>query len=133
MLQVRQCMFETNSSAVHSFILPNGSNEIKIPKSINLYGNLDPTTPEGRIRYMYELADEHGYGDDFKIYLESKGVTIEDAYVPEPEPSLFSSMGITEQELETVLFNPNIISEDDKANYDKIKKTGDYKSITIRG
>ena len=133
MLQVRQYLFETNSSALHSFILPNDSNEIKIPKSIKLYGDIDPTTLEGRIRYMYEIADEHGYGDDFKIYLESKGITIEDAYVPEPEPSLFSSMGITEQELETILFNPNIVSCDDTTNYNKVKKTENYKCITIRG
>lgn len=133
MLQVRESVFETNSSSVHSFVLPKDNDELKIPKSIKLFGQADPTTQEGRIRYMYELADEHGNGEDFILYLKSKGITIEDDFVEEPSSSLFSCLGITEKEFENVLFNPNIVSCDDATNYNKIKKTENYKYITIRG
>lgn len=133
MIQVRRCQFETNSSSVHAFVLPKDNDEIKIPKSIKLYGEADPTTVEGRIRFMYELADEHGYGEDFILYLKSKGITIEDDFVEEPSSSLFSSMRLTEEQFEKVLFNPNIISENDKANYDKLIKSGNYEYINIRG
>jgi hypothetical protein len=67
-------MFETNSSSVHSFIVPKESKSLKIPKSVKLYGMADPTTPEGRIQFMYDLANDFGFADDFKIYLKSKGI-----------------------------------------------------------
>lgn len=133
MFSIRQGMFETNSSSVHSFIIPKDSKALKIPKSVKLYGTADPTTPEGRIQYMYDLADDFGFGTDFRRYLKSKGITIEDEYEPEPDtPSLLGCIGLTEQEFEQVLFNPEAISRDDP-KFDKLYKSGDYDYIGIRG
>ena len=56
MFSIRTRMFETNSSSVHSFIVPKESKLLKIPKLVKIFGPADPTTPEGRIRLMHEEA-----------------------------------------------------------------------------
>ena len=133
MFSIRTRMFETNSSSVHSFIVPKESKLLKIPKLVKIFGPADPTTPEGRIRLMYDLANDFGFADYFKLYLKSKGITIDDDYEPEVDKSsLLSCIGLTEAEFEQVLFNPEAVSRDDK-NFDKLYESGDYDYISIRG
>ena len=82
---------------------------------------------------MYDLANDFSHAEDFKLYLKSKGITIEDDYEPEPDTSsLLSCIGLTEEEFEQVLFNPEVVSRDDK-NFDKLYKSGDYDYVSIRG
>ena len=132
MFNIRKNMFETNSSSLHSFILPKNSSTLKIPKTVKIYGSGDPTTSEGRIQFMYSLAHEYGFGEDFKLYLKSKGIVIADD--PEPKCDILNMLNcyeLTEHELEQILFNPDIISEYD-INFDKLYKNDNYIRIDIR-
>ena len=90
MFNVRNWMYETNSSSCHSFIVPKDSeHNIKIPSNIKLFGNDDTTNQIGRIRYMYQKAHEGGYGQEFIDYLKSKGIIIEEEAYDESRQKLF--------------------------------------------
>lgn len=122
MINIRTNMFETNSSSVHSFILPKGSKNIKIPSSIKLNGPEDTEDQLGRIRYMYQLACEIGYGTDFIRYLKFKGINIEDEEYNDTDTAyMCSSLDITVDELDQICFNPDLIDEYDDKKFEEVK------------
>ena len=127
MFSIRTGMFETNSSSVHSFILPKDSNSKKIPSSIKLSGSDNTEDQLGRIRYMYQMAWEMGYGTEFIRYLQSKGITIEDEEYDDSETeSMCHSLDITVEELDQICFNPDIIDERDWEKFREVEN--DYEN-----
>lgn len=111
MFSIRQGMFETNSSSCHSFLISKDCSASKIPTSIKLKGSTDPTTQEGRIRFLYDQANMYGYGRDFVEYLMSKGVQIEDFDIKVDFSDLCNRFGIDEQQLDLICFGNDVISE----------------------
>ncbi|MEE3344022.1 MAG: hypothetical protein VZS44_08030 [Bacilli bacterium] len=79
MIQIRQSMFETNSSSSHTFMIPKNSIPLRIPSSINLRKqNYPEDSIENRICLIYNYAEYYGDGDNFIKYLQSKGVEVEE-------------------------------------------------------
>ena len=128
MFNVRNGMYETNSSSCHSFIVPKDSeHNIKIPSNIKLFGNDDTTNQIGRIRYMYQKAYEGGYGQEFIDYLKSKGIIIEEESYDESKTEAFCNyLGITLKDLDNICFNDTLIDECDSDTYSD--KENDYEN-----
>lgn len=78
MIQIRNSMFETNSSSVNTFMIPKET-ELTIPSKVTLTNSYicDIYSIEGRINYLYDLAYQYNVADDFIEYLQSKGIIIE--------------------------------------------------------
>lgn len=113
MIQIRNGLFETNSSSVHAFCIP-GSKSLKIPKEIKLsqldrYVDItDINSIEDKLAYMYSEADDNECKSDFIEYLRSKGITI----INDLEDSSSFNAGMfdyefTEDKLDNFLFNPD--------------------------
>lgn len=133
MLNIREGQFETNSSSTHKFFIPKEGGKINIPDSITLFrGSDNYATQEGRIRFLYQYAENYGRENDFIMYLKSKGIEIEDEE-PLNIDSLCSCFGISEEELDALCFNTNTVSEnneefsaveDDYEHYKKVEIDG---------
>lgn len=113
MIQIRNGLFETNSSSVHAFCIP-GNKSLKIPKEIKLsqlnrYVDItDINSIEDKLAYMYSEAEDNGCKSDFIEYLRSKGITIIDDL--EDNNSFNAGMfnyDFTEDKLDNLLFNPD--------------------------
>lgn len=111
MIQIRDEMFETNSSSVHIFCIP-GHKSLRIPKELKIstisnYVSLEEDSPIiDRIAYMYDLAKDNGYEDAFISYLRAKGINIIDDREYEFNSYMLGN-DFTEEELDNFLFNPD--------------------------
>lgn len=83
MIQIRNGIFETNSSSTHVFCIPS-TKSLKIPKEIKLSSldrYVDVTTEmsiEDRIAYMYDRAKDNNSEASFIEYLKAKGINVID-------------------------------------------------------
>lgn len=111
MIQIRNSMFETNSSSTHVFCIP-GTKSLKMPKEIKLSSlerYVDITTEmsiEDRIAYMYDIAKDNNSEESFIAYLRAKGITVIDDREYEFDSYMFNH-DFTESELDSFLFDPN--------------------------
>ena len=138
MIQIRNGLFETNSSSVHAFCIP-GNKSLKIPKEIKLsqlnrYVCItDINSIEDKLAYMYSEAEDNGCKSDFIEYLRSKGITIIDDL--EDNDSFNAGMfnyEFTEDKLDNLLFNPDsmILFNPEYEEIKKLEKDG-YKIIEV--
>lgn len=130
MINIRQGLFETNSSSVHSFCIP-GDKSLKIPKEIRmsqLCRYVDPfhlDTIEDKIAYMYNEAEDNNYEADFIEYLRHKGIKIiDDRTDPYDFPGYMFNYEFNESDLDNFLFNPDSELIID-GRYDEIKRLED--------
>ncbi len=139
MINIRQGLFETNSSSTHSFCIP-GHKSLKIPKEIRmsqLNRYVDPChldTIEDRIAYMYCEAEDNNYRADFIDYLKHKGIEIiDDRTDPYDFPGYMFNYDFNESELDNFLFNPDskFILDGSYDELNRLEKEG-YSIIDVR-
>ena len=108
MITIRNGCFETNSSSVHTFAIPNDSIPLNIPKVIDLNKRYSEDEPEYRIQmlfdsYLFDPQEIRKLVD----YLITKGITViglaEDDEMPSQD--IFKN---TEQ-LDKFLFGEGVI------------------------
>lgn len=114
MFNVRNGLFETNSSSSHCFILPPSKGqkiptEIKLSKLMNTdYISERHPSIETRMAFMYSLAEENGYASAYLQYLASKGVNvINDTGTDNTFDDYMFGFSMSESELSQFLFNPD--------------------------
>lgn len=129
MFNVRNGLFETNSSSSHCFILPPSKGQ-KIPSEIKLsklmstdYISERHPSIETRMAFMYSLAEENGYASAYLQYLASKGVNvINDTGTDLEFEDYMFGFNMSESELSQFLFNPD-------ADYINTPAYDEYQSI----
>lgn len=140
MINIRNSLFETNSSSSHMFILPPGNTQ-KIPKEIKLsklmnvdYITSDKPTVEEKLAFMYHLADENCTTLEYLNYLRSKGINVINDINPnshEYDSYMFGNF-MNQSDLEQFLFNPDA-EYSFSADWEKLKEyPGDYRIVKIR-
>ena len=142
MINIRNSLFETNSSSSHMFILPPGNTQ-KIPKEIKLsklmsvdYITSDKPTVEEKLAFMYHLAYENCNTLDYLNYLSSKGINVIDDINSNPNSYeyyayMFGNF-MNQSDLEQFLFNPDA-EYSFSADWEKVKQyPGDYRIVKIR-
>ena len=111
MIQIRNSMFETNSSSTHVFCIP-GTKSLKMPKEIKLSSldrYVDITTEmsiEDRIAYMYDIARDNNSEESFIAYLRDKGINVIDDREYEFDSYMFNHE-FNESQLDSFLFDPD--------------------------
>ena len=113
MIQIRNGLFETNSSSTHSFVYSN-DDRLNIPKEVSLsdlnrYGSLDDSPSiKDRLGFFYDLACDNDKGEEFIEYLKSKGITIKQPEKYSYDGNMCSYKYISEEELDHILFNTSV-------------------------
>lgn len=123
MIQFRKSMFETNSSATNTFIVPKDE-QCKFIKQIKYKYDYDLNTIEGRVINFYDTAKDLGMEREFIAYLESRGVELvfeKPSIDTDSVARIFKLSSINE--LDKVLFCENTkevysVQEYDRQNYD---------------
>ena len=130
MFNVRSSMFETNSSSLHSFLVPPDTN-IQIPSTVVLGShNYDLSDPVGRINLMYQQARKSGCGDIFIGYLLSKGINVEIKNVENEISRFCNYYDIRVEDLNQICFNPDIIDDEtDPQKFEKYVDESGYRTI----
>lgn len=82
MIQIRNSMFETNSSSADVFCIPS-SPSLKIPKEIKIsrlmvdtYSLDKNASVEDKLAFMYNKAEDEGHATEFIQYLTYKGINV---------------------------------------------------------
>lgn len=130
MFNVRSSMFETNSSSLHSFLVPPDTN-IQIPSTVVLGSrNYDLSDPVGRINLIYQQTRKFGCSDAFIGYLLSKGINVELKNVEDRLSSFCSCYDIRLEDLDQICFNPSLIDDEtDPQKFEKYLDESGYRTI----
>ena len=136
MIQIRNGIFETNSSSTHVFCIPS-TKSLKIPREIKLSSldrYVDITTEmsiEDRIAYMYDRAKDNNSEASFIEYLKAKGINVIDDRDYEFDCYMFD-YDFTESQLDSFLFDPDskFLLDDESDECKRLKDEG-YKLIVI--
>ena len=130
MIQIRNRLFETNSSSVNVFYIPE-TGSLKIPKEIKMSElNRDIYTADEcvdtitKIAFMYNEAKDVGNGNEFIRYLTRKGIKIVDDLDDNDYDEFMCSQHIDETVLDHLLFNDDTLCvlNPDYRNKDGYKK-----------
>ena len=115
MIQIRNRLFETNSSSVNVFYIPE-TGSLKIPKEIKMSELtrdidcadecVDTIT---KIAFMYNEAKDVGNGNEFIRYLTRKGIKIIDDLDDNDYDEFMCSQHIDEIVLDHLLFNDDTL------------------------
>ena len=115
MIQIRNGLFETNSSSVNVFCIPE-TGSLKIPKEIKMSElNRDIYTADEcvdtitKIAYMYNEARELGNDNEFIRYLTKKGIKIIDDLDDDDYYDYMCGKQIDETVLDHLLFNDDTV------------------------
>ena len=139
MIQIRNNMFETNSSSTDVFFISK-SNALKIPKEIKMSKLIsrvyldDHGCIEDKLAYMYSLAEDNGTELRYLQYLASKGINVINDISNDYnfDDYMFGDY-IEENDLDRFLFDP-----DSKLIYNPISDEGyeqlsnDYDIVKFR-
>lgn len=139
MFQIRQSMFETNSSSADVFALPPNPS-LKIPKEVKMSRLMVATysldnvhnSVEDKLAYMYTKAEDEGNAAEFLQYLNYKGINvINDVGATFDYDSYMFGYRITQENLDAFLFDSDSMYLDipDYDKYPKIPK--DYIILNI--
>ena len=127
MIQIRQSMFETNSSSADVFCIPS-SPSLKIPKEIKMsrlyvdtYSLDKNASVEDKLSFMYNRAEEAGCAAEFIKYLTYIGINVinDVGDLFEYNPYMFG-YNMEQKDLDAFLFDSNSICLD-TPTYDEYK------------
>ena len=131
MIQIRQSMFETNSSSADVFCIPP-SPSLKIPKEIKMsrlmvdtYSLDKNASVEDKLAFMYNKAEDEGHAAEFIQYLSYKGINIiNDVGDTFDYDSYMFGYNMTQENLDAFLFDSNSMYLDtpDYEEYKNIPK-----------
>jgi hypothetical protein len=127
MIQIRNSMFETNSSSADVFCIPS-SPSLKIPKEIKMSRlmvdtyNLDKNASvEDKLSFMYNKAKDEGHTTEFIQYLSYKGINvINDVGDTFDYDSYMFGYYMEQKDLDAFLFDSNSMYLD-TPNYEEYK------------
>jgi len=116
MIQIRQSMFETNSSSADVFCIPP-SPSLKIPKEIKMsrlmvdtYSLDKNASVEDKLSFMYNKAEDEGHAVAFIQYLTYKGINvINDVGDTFDYDSYMFGYNMKQEDLDAFLFDSNSI------------------------
>lgn len=114
MYNIRQGLFETNSSSADVFCIPKNPS-LKIPKEIKMsrlmthtYSLEETASMEDKLAFMYNKAEDEGNAADFLQYLTNKGINvINDVGNTFEFDSYMFGYYMEQKSLDAFLFDPN--------------------------
>lgn len=135
MIQVRQSMFETNSSSTDVFCIPSNPS-LKIPKEIKMSRLMADTyyldenaSVEDKLSFMYNRAEDNGNASSFIQYLAHKGINvINDVGDTFDYDSWMFGFNMTQENLDAFLFDSNSLYFD--SPWDNHNEYERYRRIT---
>ncbi len=127
MIQIRQSMFETNSSSADVFCIPPNPS-LKIPKEIKMsrlmvdtYSLDKNASVEDKLAFMYNKAEDEGHAAEFIQYLSYKGINIiNDVGDTFDYDSYMFGYNMKQEDLDAFLFDSSSIYLD-TPDYDEYK------------
>lgn len=139
MFNIRQSMFETNSSSADVFALPPNPS-LKIPKEMKMSRLLVSTydleygyaSVEDKLAFMYNKAEDEGNAAEFLQYLNYKGITvINDVGDTFDYDSYMFGYNMTQENLDAFLFDSSSMYLDTPTWDERTKIPKDYTILDI--